>query len=320
MWVYRADRRSAREKWTEARAGGRPAIARCWSSSTCRTISAPAARSRCRTGDAIVPAVNRLAGAVRACRPDPGLASAGAFVLCRRASRPAALRDGRGGLRRADPVAGSLRAGDAGRGVPPGLAVPHAELVLRKGFRREIDSYSAFRENDRRPRPGLPPICASAASSASPCAGSRPIIACCFRRSTRARPGSRSRLRADACRGIDLDGSLARAMRAMAEAGVSIRRLDAARQGAALDLKGRLPPRRHAAASNRRLSRPDRSGAGAGRGGAGGALRDRADAGFFALVGRSLIRTSRLWPPIAVPFIASTASLAARSVAMSTKP
>jgi nicotinamidase/pyrazinamidase len=33
--------------------------------------------------------------------------------------------------------------------------VPHAQLVLRKGFRREIDSYSAFRENDRTTRTGL---------------------------------------------------------------------------------------------------------------------------------------------------------------------
>jgi nicotinamidase/pyrazinamidase len=35
------------------------------------------------------------------------------------------------------------------------LAIPHAELILRKGYRREIDSYSAFRENDRRTRTGL---------------------------------------------------------------------------------------------------------------------------------------------------------------------
>ena len=35
------------------------------------------------------------------------------------------------------------------------LQIPHAELVLRKGFHREIDSYSAFYENDRRTRTGL---------------------------------------------------------------------------------------------------------------------------------------------------------------------
>ena len=34
------------------------------------------------------------------------------------------------------------------------LHLPHAELVLRKGFRPSIDSYSAFYENDRRTRTG----------------------------------------------------------------------------------------------------------------------------------------------------------------------
>lgn len=35
------------------------------------------------------------------------------------------------------------------------LHIPHAELILRKGFRREIDSYSAFYENDRKIQTGL---------------------------------------------------------------------------------------------------------------------------------------------------------------------
>lgn len=36
-----------------------------------------------------------------------------------------------------------------------GLSIPHLELILRKGFRREIDSYSAFLENDKRTHTGL---------------------------------------------------------------------------------------------------------------------------------------------------------------------
>src|SRR5215470_8933383 len=43
----------------------------------------------------------------------------------------------------------------AGAAFHRDLALPHAELVLRKGFRRAIDSYSAFRENDRRTPTGL---------------------------------------------------------------------------------------------------------------------------------------------------------------------
>jgi len=43
----------------------------------------------------------------------------------------------------------------AGAALHPGLSIPHAELILRKGFRREIDSYSAFLENDHFTPTGL---------------------------------------------------------------------------------------------------------------------------------------------------------------------
>ena len=43
----------------------------------------------------------------------------------------------------------------AGAAFHPGLSVPHAELILRKGFRRDIDSYSAFLENDHVTPTGL---------------------------------------------------------------------------------------------------------------------------------------------------------------------
>ena len=36
-----------------------------------------------------------------------------------------------------------------------GLRIPHAELILRKGYRRAVDSYSAFYENDRMTPTGL---------------------------------------------------------------------------------------------------------------------------------------------------------------------
>lgn len=45
--------------------------------------------------------------------------------------------------------------GSAGAAFHPALEIPHTELVLRKGFRREIDSYSAFLENDHRTPTGL---------------------------------------------------------------------------------------------------------------------------------------------------------------------
>jgi nicotinamidase/pyrazinamidase len=42
-----------------------------------------------------------------------------------------------------------------GAALHPALSIPHAELILRKGFRREIDSYSAFLENDHVTPTGL---------------------------------------------------------------------------------------------------------------------------------------------------------------------
>jgi nicotinamidase/pyrazinamidase len=45
--------------------------------------------------------------------------------------------------------------GTFGADFHPDLDVPHAELILRKGFRREIDSYSAFLEDDHKTPTGL---------------------------------------------------------------------------------------------------------------------------------------------------------------------
>jgi nicotinamidase/pyrazinamidase len=45
--------------------------------------------------------------------------------------------------------------GTPGAEIREDLRITHAELVLRKGYHRDIDSYSAFFENDRRTRTGL---------------------------------------------------------------------------------------------------------------------------------------------------------------------
>src|SRR5881409_1755987 len=45
--------------------------------------------------------------------------------------------------------------GTPGADFHPGLDVAHGELILRKGYHRDIDSYSAFFENDRQTPTGL---------------------------------------------------------------------------------------------------------------------------------------------------------------------
>src|SRR5271154_5629785 len=45
--------------------------------------------------------------------------------------------------------------GTPGAAGHPGLDIPRVELIIRKGYRANIDSYSAFQENDRKTPTGL---------------------------------------------------------------------------------------------------------------------------------------------------------------------
>ncbi len=113
--------------------------------------------------------------------------------------------------------------GTPGAAFHPMLAVPHAELVLRKGFRRGIDSYSAFRENDRRTPTGLAAYLRERGFESVTLCGLATDYCVMFSAHDAREAGFTVEVAADACRGIDLDGSLGRAIRAMREAGVTIR-------------------------------------------------------------------------------------------------
>lgn len=103
------------------------------------------------------------------------------------------------------------------------LDVPHAELIIRKGFLRAIDSYSAFRENDRRTPTGLASYLRERGFERLTLAGLATDFCVLFSALDAREAGFEIAVAAGACRGIDLDGSLAGAMRAMAEAGVGFR-------------------------------------------------------------------------------------------------
>ncbi len=113
--------------------------------------------------------------------------------------------------------------GTPGAAFHPALAVPHAELILRKGFRRAINSYSAFRENDRRTPTGLGAYLHERGFERVTLCGLATDYCVLFSALDARDAGFAVELAACACRGIDLDGSLARAVQAMAEAGVTIR-------------------------------------------------------------------------------------------------
>jgi nicotinamidase/pyrazinamidase len=110
--------------------------------------------------------------------------------------------------------------GTAGAAFHPGLDVPHAELVVRKGFRSAIDSYSAFRENDHRTQTGLAGYLRERGFERLTLCGLATDFCVFFSAIDGREAGFEVRVAMNACRGIDVDGSLARAMRSMSEAGI----------------------------------------------------------------------------------------------------
>jgi nicotinamidase/pyrazinamidase len=102
------------------------------------------------------------------------------------------------------------------------LDLPHAELILRKGFARHIDSYSAFFENDRRTPTGLAFYLRERGFRRLAIAGLATDYCVAYSALDAIRLGFAVIVLEDACRAIDLDGSLDWAMGEMRRAGVAI--------------------------------------------------------------------------------------------------
>jgi|SRR5271156_3060812 len=105
-----------------------------------------------------------------------------------------------------------------------GLALPRAALVLRKGFRRAIDSYSAFRENDRQTATGLAGYLRERGIGRIYLAGLATDYCVAYSALDAVELGFTAVVIKDACRAIDLGGSLAQAMDRMRAAGVGFAR------------------------------------------------------------------------------------------------
>ena len=117
--------------------------------------------------------------------------------------------------------------GTRGAAFHPDLDLMPCHLILRKGFRPGIDSYSAFVENDKRTTTGLAGYLKERGISRVFLTGLA-LDFCVFYSALDARQaGFAAVLIEDACRAIDLDGSLAAARAAMAKAGVLTLRSDA---------------------------------------------------------------------------------------------
>jgi nicotinamidase/pyrazinamidase len=101
------------------------------------------------------------------------------------------------------------------------LNVPHAALVLRKGFHQAIDSYSAFRENDRMTKTGLAGYLRERGFKRVFIGGL--ALDFCVRYSAEDAhlEGFAVAVIEDACRAIDVNGSLVATWRSLSERGIT---------------------------------------------------------------------------------------------------
>jgi nicotinamidase/pyrazinamidase len=110
--------------------------------------------------------------------------------------------------------------GSDGAAFHPKLDTRPADLILRKGFRRGIDSYSAFFENDHETPTGLEGYLRTRGVQSVTLVGLATDYCVNFSAVDAARLGFRVRVIESLCRAIDLEGSLAAAKDGMAAAGV----------------------------------------------------------------------------------------------------
>ena len=119
--------------------------------------------------------------------------------------------------------------GSHGAEFHPELETDGAELILRKGFRPPLDSYSAFFENDRSTPTGLTGYLRTRGIQRLFMVGLAMDYCVAYTALDACVQGFTVFLIEDACRAIDMDGSLANAIQKMDDAGV--RRIQSADLG-----------------------------------------------------------------------------------------
>jgi len=110
--------------------------------------------------------------------------------------------------------------GTPGAEFHPDLDLTRCQMIVRKGFRPGIDSYSAFCENDKRTTTGLAGYLKERGIGRVFLTGLATDFCVCYSALDARANGFEVVLVEDACRAINLDGSLAAARTAMEKAGV----------------------------------------------------------------------------------------------------
>jgi len=113
--------------------------------------------------------------------------------------------------------------GTEGAMLHKGLDIPHAELIIRKGYRRDVDSYSAFLEADKKTPTGLGGYLKQRGFKRAFFAGLATDFCVAWSALDARAQGFEALVIEDACRGIDNQGSLAKAWADMKAA--SVRRI-----------------------------------------------------------------------------------------------
>ena len=94
--------------------------------------------------------------------------------------------------------------------------------MIRKGFRPEIDSYSAFFENDKQTTTGLHGYLQNRGVTSVTMVGLATDFCVAFSALDAAELGYQTSVLLQGCRAIDLDGSLAAQLAAMRDAGITL--------------------------------------------------------------------------------------------------
>ena len=177
-------------------------------------------------GDEIVPLVNRLAAGFANVILTQDWHPAGhiSFASSHPGRKPFETKKLRYGLQVLWPV--HCVQGTEGAALHRDLSIPHAQLLIRKGCHRRVDSYSAFLEADRKTRTGLDGYLKSRGIRRVFCAGLATDFCVAWTAQDARKFGFQAVVIEDACRAIDLDGSLDRAWQQLQGAGVGRARSD----------------------------------------------------------------------------------------------
>ncbi len=173
-------------------------------------------------GDEIVEGINALMGEfqVKVLTQDWHPADHGSFAVSHKGKAPFETVEMPYGTQVLWPV--HCVQGTSGAAFHPALSSDPADLIIRKGFRPAIDSYSAFFENDRTTPTGLEGYLRTRGATKLTLAGLATDFCVAYSALDAARLGFEVTVVESLCRAIDLEGSLAAARAAMTEAGVRL--------------------------------------------------------------------------------------------------